>query len=77
MVKEIKRIYRSENDSVIGGVCAGIGEYFEVDPVLIRIIAVILALLAFSGVIAYFILWIIIPKKPKIERKEKVSKKKK
>ena len=37
-----KRLYRSGSDKVIAGVCGGIGEYFEIDPVLVRIITVIL-----------------------------------
>lgn len=63
MAKKIKRLYRSEKDVIVGGVCGGIAEYFEVDPVLIRAIAIVLAIMAFSGVIAYLILWIIMPTK--------------
>ncbi len=58
-----KQIYRSSHNSVIGGVCGGLGEYFNIDPVIIRIIWL---LLLFSGVgfFAYLIAWVIIPRKP-------------
>ena len=60
--KQIKRLYRSKSDKVLGGVCAGIANYFEVDPVLVRLIWVILTLASMGlGVIAYIIAWIIVP----------------
>ena len=56
-----KKIYRS-NDRIIGGVCAGIAEYFDVDPTILRIGYVVLTIVtAFSGIILYPFLWIIIP----------------
>jgi len=59
--KQIKRLYRSKTNRVIGGVCGGIGEYFGIDPTIIRLIWVILALMGGTGIIAYIIAWIIIP----------------
>ncbi|MFH1685911.1 MAG: PspC domain-containing protein [bacterium] len=59
-----KRLYRSRESKVIGGVCGGLGEYFDVDPVLVRIITVILAFGPGLGVLAYIIAWIIIPERP-------------
>ncbi|MBN2900077.1 MAG: PspC domain-containing protein [Clostridia bacterium] len=58
-----KQIYRSSHNAVIGGVCGGLGEYFDIDPVIMRIIWV---LLLFSGVgfLAYIAAWIIIPRRP-------------
>lgn len=62
---KIKRLYRSKKDKVLGGICGGLGEYFEIDPVLIRILWVILTVLSVgAGIIAYLICWIIIPQKP-------------
>jgi phage shock protein PspC (stress-responsive transcriptional regulator) len=55
-----KRLYRDENNKIIGGVCSGIARYFGTDPVIIRIIFVLLAF-AGAGVLAYFILWIAVP----------------
>lgn len=59
-----RRLYRSNTNKVIGGVCGGLGEYFDIDPVLIRVIMVLLALPNGLGLIAYIIGWIIIPKRP-------------
>jgi phage shock protein PspC (stress-responsive transcriptional regulator) len=50
---------------MIAGVCAGIAEYFSLDPTLVRIGYILLSIFTFfSGVIAYLILWIVIPRKP-------------
>ena len=57
----MKKLYRSENDRKIAGICAGIGEYFDIDPVLIRLIWVVFAFAAGGGIIAYLIAWMIIP----------------
>ena len=62
--KKVKRLYRaSEKDSMVGGVCAGIADYFGVDPTLVRIITVALAFASGTGILAYLIAWIIIPRK--------------
>ena len=61
--KNIKKLYRSKKNRVIAGVCGGIGEYFNVDPTLIRVIWILFALALGSGILAYIIAWIIIPEK--------------
>ncbi|MBT4376498.1 PspC domain-containing protein [archaeon] len=61
--KKLKRLYRSKKDRIIAGVCAGIGEYFNLDPVLIRLLWVIGTLIYGAGILAYIIAWIIIPEK--------------
>lgn len=58
-----KRLYRSATNKIIGGVCGGLGEYFDVDPVLVRVITVLLFLATGFGILAYIIAWIIIPKR--------------
>lgn len=56
-----KRLFRS-NDRMLGGVCAGLAEYFDLDPTIVRISYILLSILtAFSGLIVYIILWILIP----------------
>jgi len=60
--QEIKRLYRSTTDVVLGGVCAGLGEYFNIDPVIFRIIFVI-SFFAGAGILVYIILWVLIPPK--------------
>ena len=57
------KLYRSNTDKIIAGVCGGLGEYFEIDPLLIRLIFVVSFLFAGSGFLVYIIFWILIPKK--------------
>jgi phage shock protein PspC (stress-responsive transcriptional regulator) len=60
-----KQLYRSTDNKMIAGVCGGIAEYFNIDPVIVRFIAVILLLPGgLPGFIPYVILWIVVPKKP-------------
>jgi phage shock protein C len=58
-----KRLYRSTTNKIVAGVCGGLGEYFNIDPVFVRVIAVILAIIPHGfGIVAYIVAWIIIPK---------------
>ncbi len=59
----MKRLYRSKTNKMIAGICGGIGEYFDIDPTLVRIIYVIVSVfsIAFPGILVYLILWVIIP----------------
>ena len=59
-----KRLYKSEDNRILCGVCGGIGEFIGIDPTIVRLIWVLLALLAASGIILYIIAAIIIPKVP-------------
>lgn len=77
-----KKLARSQKDFILGGVCGGIAEYFEVDSMLIRLIT---AILIFSGVglLIYIFMWIILPieghddkdhkKTVKLEKDEKTN----
>ncbi len=56
-----KKLYRSETNKMLCGVCSGIAEYFDIDPTLIRLLWVVLTFIGFSGIIAYIIAAIIIP----------------
>ena len=56
-----KRLTRDTRNKMLGGVCSGIGSYFGVDPTIVRVVWVLLALGAGFGVIAYIICWLIIP----------------
>ena len=60
--KRKRRLYRDPDNRVIGGVCGGLGAYFNMDPVILRIIFVVLLLINGIGLIAYLILWIAVPK---------------
>ena len=56
-----RRLTRSETNKVIAGVCAGLAEYFDVDPVLVRVGFVVAAAAGF-GIIAYIAMWIAVPR---------------
>lgn len=64
MSEDVKRLYRSESDRWLFGVCGGIAEYFNLDPNLIRILFIIFALAFGGGILLYIILWLIIPMRP-------------
>ncbi|MFT4309315.1 MAG: PspC domain-containing protein [Candidatus Woesearchaeota archaeon] len=63
----VRRIYRSRNDVMLGGVCAGIAEYTYTDPTLIRLLWVVISIVTgiAPGFLAYLIVWIIMPIAPK------------
>jgi len=58
-----KKLYKSDTDKKIAGVCGGIAEYFNVDPALVRIGWVVVGCLAGSGLLAYIICAIVMPRK--------------
>lgn len=62
---EPKRLFRSKENRVFAGICGGIGEYFNVDPVLVRVIWLLTVIFTglFPGVIAYILLIFVIPVK--------------
>jgi phage shock protein C len=60
-----KRLYRSVTDRKIAGVCGGLAEYFDIDPVVVRLIAVVLLLPGgFPGLLPYIVMWVIVPEAP-------------
>ncbi|TAJ15126.1 PspC domain-containing protein [Marinilabiliaceae bacterium JC017] len=62
LVKPRKRLYRDIDNRVFGGVCSGIGAYFNIDPVVVRIIFAILPFISFGAIVPiYIILWIALP----------------
>ncbi|MDD5696516.1 MAG: PspC domain-containing protein [Candidatus Pacebacteria bacterium] len=62
MGNNTKKIYRSQKNRIIFGVCGGLAEYFEIDPLLIRIFFILLVIAGGSGVLFYLILAVLIPK---------------
>lgn len=60
-----KRLYKSRENRALCGVCGGIGEYFNIDPVIIRLLVVVFTLCGGAGLIGYIIAAIIIPEKDK------------
>ena len=63
-----KKLFRSRNDRKLAGVCGGIGEYFEIDPVLIRLLWIFFTLAGGGGVLAYIIAWLVVPESPRVEK---------
>ncbi len=59
-----KRLYKSRNNKMISGICGGIGEYFNIDPTIVRLIWVVLSFAWFSGIVAYIICIFVIPDAP-------------
>ena len=65
MSAEYRKLYRSRTERMIGGVCGGIGEYFSIDPTLVRLLFVIGTLFGGPiGPIAYLIFLIVVPEAP-------------
>ncbi len=60
-----RRLYRSGESKILGGVCGGLGEYFGIDPVIIRLVWVVLSMFWGFGIVLYIIMWIIVPRNPK------------
>ncbi len=61
---EPKRLFRSKMDRVLGGVCGGLGKYFNIDPVLVRVLWAVSFFVGGVGFLAYIIAWIIMPEEP-------------
>lgn len=58
-----KKFYLSSTDKKIAGVCGGLAEYFEVDALIIRVLFIAAILEFGTGLLAYFVLWILAPKR--------------
>ena len=59
-----KKLYRSRKNRIIAGICGGLAEYFDIDPIIVRLITLILVLSFGAGLIAYIIAWIVVPEEP-------------
>ena len=58
----MKRFYRSASDRIIGGVCGGIGEYLNIDPLIVRIVFAVLFFGYGTGLLVYLLVWVLAPK---------------
>lgn len=64
-MEQTKRLYRSLDQRLIGGVCGGLGEYFDIDPSIVRLIAILGFVLGFGSLgVAYLVMWIVVPDNP-------------
>jgi len=61
---ESKKLYRNPEKAMVGGVCAGLGEYLQADPTIIRLVFALLTLAGLSGVLIYLVMWLIVPVTP-------------
>ncbi|HON99270.1 MAG TPA: PspC domain-containing protein [Syntrophales bacterium] len=62
----MEKLYLSTTDKKIAGVCGGLGEFFDKDPTLFRILFILLILFSFGfGVLAYLVMWLVIPSRPR------------
>ncbi|MEX2144316.1 MAG: PspC domain-containing protein [Anaerolineales bacterium] len=68
MAQDIKRLTRSKSNRILGGVAAGIGEYLDADPTLIRLIFALSFLLGGSGILIYLVMWLIIPEESDVAK---------
>jgi phage shock protein C len=59
-----RKLYRSRTDSRIAGVCGGLGEFLGLDPTVVRLVFVLLALLGGHGILIYLIMWLVMPPAP-------------
>jgi phage shock protein C len=59
-----KRFVRSTNDRKIAGVCAGVADYFDLDPTIVRVVWLLATLIPGPNIIAYVVLWIAVPEGP-------------
>jgi phage shock protein C len=65
MSAETKRLYRSRDERMVAGVCGGIGEYFGVDPTVIRLLFALSVFFGFgAGLLVYLILMLVVPEEP-------------
>ena len=75
----MKKLYRSRKHRLMAGICGGFGEYFNIDPVIFRLLFLFIIMLAGWPLVLYIIAWIIVPKKPyllrDIETKEEIKNK--
>lgn len=64
-----KKIYRDQETALVAGVLSGLAEYFKQDPVVFRLIAIVLLILTgfFPGILFYLMAWAMMPRKPKIQ----------
>ncbi len=66
-MEQRKKIYRSEKNRMIAGVCGGLADYFSVDPSLMRLFFILLTLVGGLGIVFYVLLWILAPRESSIE----------
>jgi phage shock protein PspC (stress-responsive transcriptional regulator) len=58
------RLYRDDNEKILGGVCGGLANYLRIDPTIVRLVFALITFMGGSGILLYILLWIILPSRP-------------
>ncbi len=71
----MKRLYLSTTDKKLAGVCGGLGEYFDIDPTVVRLLFVVLGIITgvFPFVVGYLLAWLLVPRHPEVVIREQPS----
>jgi phage shock protein PspC (stress-responsive transcriptional regulator) len=72
---EVKKLYRSRDNRMLGGVAAGLAEYLEADPTIIRLIFAFSFLLWGTGILIYLVMWVVVPEQPEVSVRKSSSRK--
>jgi phage shock protein C len=64
MSTDVKRLYRSRKERMLGGLCGGLGAYFHIDPTLVRLVVILLSFFFPFMLLIYLVLWIFVPVEP-------------
>jgi phage shock protein C len=64
MSGEVKKLYRSRKARMLAGICGGLGEYFNVDPTMMRLIYVLATIFLPFMILVYLVMWVIVPEEP-------------
>jgi phage shock protein C len=59
-----RRLYRSRADRILGGVCGGLGAHFDADPVIFRLLFILMTVMGGSGILIYLVMLVVIPREP-------------
>jgi phage shock protein C len=60
-MEEPRKLYRSRNQRMVGGVCGGLADYFNIDVTVVRVLFLILSVFGGTGLVIYLVMWIIVP----------------
>jgi phage shock protein PspC (stress-responsive transcriptional regulator) len=60
-MEEPRKLYRSQTQRMLGGVCGGLAEFFNIDATVMRVLFLILAVFGGSGIVLYLVMWILVP----------------
>ena len=64
MTNDYRKLYRSSDDRMLGGVAGGLGEFLTIDPTLIRLLFVLSLVLGGAGFVVYLVMWLVVPEEP-------------